>query len=253
MAYNILEGGIGRIDPLAEIIRQVNPDCVVVAEASDRAEFEKLARRLGMDHFLAQSPCDPAAAVGLLSRLEISEATNIGAIDHRFTRAALRAVLRHEEIEFGIVGVHLHARERLTDEAVRLTEIPAVLDAAQVFRACGMAHALAGDFNATSPEQLVDLTKLRPKSRARIDELADVIPRDAIAALLAGGYVDSHAIGRTAAEFACSFTTAHPALRVDYVFLPQQMQSRVVGGQVFIHALGKYASDHFPVYCDLEI
>ena len=28
MTYNILDGGLGRIDPLAEVIRHVNPDVV---------------------------------------------------------------------------------------------------------------------------------------------------------------------------------------------------------------------------------
>ena len=49
MAYNILEGGEGRIDPLAEVIRLADADVVMVAEAWDDGLFHRLADRVGMD------------------------------------------------------------------------------------------------------------------------------------------------------------------------------------------------------------
>jgi len=256
MVYNILDGGTGRIDPIAEVIRAVDPDCVVVPEAvdaGDRAEFEKLAQRLGMDHFIAQSSRNANDAVGLLSRLKIVEATNLSPLDDRFTRAALRAVVREGGRDFGIIGVHLHSGERLTDEAIRVAEIPAVLAAAQDWRSAGFPHVLAGDFNATSPQQIVDVPKLREKTRERIRDQNNIVSREAIRSVLTRGYVDSHAIGRTPAEFGCSFTTSHPALRVDYVFVPPELEAGVQRSEVVTHPLGKFASDHYPIVCEISM
>ena len=88
MSYNILEGGKGRIDPIAEVIRQADPDVVVILEAWDRLALIKLADRLGMDYFHAQSPGNPEGHNALLSRWPIREAVNFGPLEPRLTRAA---------------------------------------------------------------------------------------------------------------------------------------------------------------------
>src|SRR4051812_4167255 len=71
ITYNILEGGTGRIDPLAEVIRLSGADIVVLEETWDEALFHKLADRLGMDRFLASNPRNPEGSVGLLTRWTI--------------------------------------------------------------------------------------------------------------------------------------------------------------------------------------
>ena len=83
--YNILEGGVGRIDPIAEVIRLAGAD-VVIEEAWDEALFHKLADRLGMDRFLADNPRNPEGATGLLTLVqEIREAVNHAPVDKRLT------------------------------------------------------------------------------------------------------------------------------------------------------------------------
>ncbi|MCL2641267.1 MAG: endonuclease/exonuclease/phosphatase family protein [Phycisphaerales bacterium] len=126
MTYNILEGGVGRIDPLAEVIRLANADVVVVQDACDEAAFHKLADRVKMDRFLA-------GAVGLLSRLEIREAANHG---------VLRAIVRdRNKTELGVIGVHLPSK------------LSAIFEIARTFTR--ISHMLAGDFSASHPEQIV--------------------------------------------------------------------------------------------------
>lgn len=49
VSYNILDGGEGRADPLAEVIQAQRPDVVALVEADVPATVERIARRLSMD------------------------------------------------------------------------------------------------------------------------------------------------------------------------------------------------------------
>ena len=267
LAYNILEGGLGRIDPLAEVIRQSDPDLVIAPEASDETEFAKLASRLGMDYFRAQNPRDPLGAVGLLVKppYEIREAANLTALEPRFTRAVLQATItfppNSSTPAFHLLGVHFHARETLADEAIRLAELAALLAFAQPLYDARLPFALAGDFNAHHPDQPIDLAKTRPSTLARIAPQNNVIPRDVIRTLLAshGGYLDTHTLTRAPAQFQTTLTTAHPTMRPDYIIVPAYLRTAVhrcdviMGGPGAAGTLPKFASDHFPILADLSL
>jgi exonuclease III len=147
--------------------------------------------------------------------------------------------------------LHLHARETLADEEVRLTELPAVLEIAGLFR--GRPHVVAGDFNTSHPGQRIDVAKLRPKSRERIGEQNNELPREVIRKMLEHGYVDAHGLHHSAADFDTSFTTSHPAMRVDFIFVSPDLAPRVKSCEVFKPEIGRFASDHFPVVAELAI
>jgi endonuclease/exonuclease/phosphatase family metal-dependent hydrolase len=251
MTYNIYNGGAGRVDPLAEVIRLAKADVVVVQEAVDEALLHQLADRLGMDRFVANNPRNPQGAVALLSRLPIAEAVNHAPLDRRITRSAFSAVVQGETGRLGIVGVHLHARETLSDEQIRLGELPAILDIAHGFY--GRPHVICGDFNTNHPEQVIRVEELRPKVLPRIAPQGNEHPREVIGRMLKKRYVDAHAVGRRPEEFGKSFTTAHPATRVDFVFLSEAAARLLKGCEVFVSEMGKYASDHFPVVAELTV
>jgi len=73
--YNIMTGGEGRADPLAEVVLAQNPDVVAVIEAittrGEDAPLRRLARRLDMEFVTAASSLDSTHAVALLSRFPI--------------------------------------------------------------------------------------------------------------------------------------------------------------------------------------
>jgi exonuclease III len=154
---------------------------------------------------------------------------------------------------FSVLGLHLHAGETLADEAVRLTELPAILEAAEQLRAAGRPWAMLGDFNAHHPEQVIDLARVRAKTRARIAAQSEVIPRELIGRLLEVGYLDAHGLFFDAAQFQSSLTTRQPALRVDYALVPPEWRALVRGCTYPVSAMGKYASDHFPVLLELDV
>jgi exodeoxyribonuclease III len=251
MAYNIFEGGAGRIDPLAEVIRLAQADVIIIAEAWDEFLFHKLADRLHMDRFLADSPTNPKGATGLLTRLPIIEAVNHAPLDPRLTRSACHAILQTSTTTLPLIGLHLHARETLADESLRLTELPALFDIAQQFG--DRPHLLAGDFNASHPQQPIDFHKLRPKTQARLASQNNEIPRDVIRTLLEHGYLDAHALHHPPADFHTSFTTSHPATRVDYLFVTPTLAPHVTSCQIFKPEMAKYASDHYPLLAEINI
>ena len=53
VTYNILNGGEGRADPLAEVIEAQRADIVGLTEADDPAVLERIANRLKMDYIHA--------------------------------------------------------------------------------------------------------------------------------------------------------------------------------------------------------
>lgn len=253
--YNILEGGLGRIDPLAEVIRLAQADAVVVQECWDEALFSKLAQRLGMEFFRAENPQNNEGATGLLTRWEIREAVNHAPLDHRLSRSAFHAVLREKSsgpphTDWTLVGLHLHARETLADEEIRLQELPAILEIANRF--CNTPNLLlCGDFNTSHPDQIIELSKLRPKVRDRIAPQGNLLPREVIRRVLATGWIDAHTIRRAPTDFHTSFTTSAPAMRVDFIFVPPSLAPRVRSCEVFKPEIARFASDHFPVVAEI--
>lgn len=259
MSYNILEGGLGRIDPIAEVIRQADPDVVIVPETWVAAEFEKLADRLRMECFQAEAPRNPHGHIGLLTRLKLLEAVNYGPLDDRLTRAAFHAVVENRGQPFGVIGVHLHPKETVADEQIRLRELDAILAIAGKFKA--MPHVIAGDFNAQHPQQIIDLSKAPDFIQQRLMAgesagalpagMADRLPRAVIARILAAGYVDAHALGRAAQEFQPTFTTAQPVFRIDYIFVSPDLSGRVNSCQTLTYPMTRFASDHLPVLAEI--
>ena len=55
LSYNIRRGGAGREVPLASVIRTVNPDVVVLEEATRPDVVERLARDTGMRHWSSKA------------------------------------------------------------------------------------------------------------------------------------------------------------------------------------------------------
>ncbi len=255
MVYNILEGGLGRIDPICEVIRHADPDVIILPETLVVDEFQKLADRLKMELFQAESPRNAHGHIGLLTRLPLLQAVNFGPLDNHLTRAAFQAVVQDKRGPMGIIGVHLHAKESSQDEQIRLRELDAVLAMAVPFKA--VPHIIAGDFNAQHPEQIIDLAKAPDFVKRRLgiadhDTFGAPLPRDAIAKMLAAGYTDAHAVGRQPAAFEPTFTTAQPVFRLDYIFVSPHLQPTLGGCSTVRHPMARFASDHFPIMAQVN-
>jgi len=249
-SYNILDGGIGRGDPLAEVLLASKADIFVLVEADDETVLAHLAKRLGAD-FIAAPGHGHTAAV--LSRWSIVQTVNHALLAENGPRSLVEAVVRRPDgREISIFGLHLSARAYEADEARRLGEIEALLKITQPLRDAGRPHVLAGDFNSNSPVQEIDIAKCKAKTREAFAANGDQIPRRVIQRLLDAGYVDTLAAAKPqAAKTAATFTTHEPGQRVDYVFAFGI--SEVIDAWVEQDRLATYASDHYPVGAEFHV
>jgi endonuclease/exonuclease/phosphatase family metal-dependent hydrolase len=251
VSYNILDGGTGRADPLAEVLLAQRADVVVLVEAVDPEVVERIGRRLGMDYVVGwgRERGGKASAVGVMSRWPIRWSVNHGALREGGPRGLVEARVAAEGGEMSVFGLHLHSRATLEDERVRMGEVGVLLDVTRKLRERGEPHVLAGDFNANSPAQRIDLSRVKGSTRRAAEGQEGVIPRDVVAELERQGYVDSLlAASPEAGRTAGSFTTQHPGQRVDFVFA---FGVGVRSGWVETDRLAKYASDHYPVGAEL--
>ena len=252
VSYNILDNGAGRLDELEAVIARQRADVVGLVEADDEPFVAKLARRLGMDFVVAEGLKKGSA---LLSRHAIVESVNHAVAGGGVSRSFLEAVVADPAAGLVPVGVvHLHSRAYEVDEQIREQEVAAVLAALAGYRAAGTKHLLCGDFNANTPTHHVDLDKAKPKTKVAWEANGKQIPRRAIAAVLAAGYVDTLRAARGGeADDTPTFTTDHPGQRVDYVFAWGVPPGRVRDAWVDRGELTAKASDHYPACADVDL
>ena len=245
VSYNIYEGGVGRADPIAEVLLAQRADVIALVEADDAEVLDRIAWRLGFDYVAAEGKAGRTAAV--LTRGRIVESVNHVAVPRDSDdapRSFLEAVVEVDGVALPVGVVHLTARASEENEATREREIDFILDRFAARRNAGEPHVLLGDFNANSPIQTLVRDRLPDKTRPSFDANGD-LPRRAIGKLLAAGYADALAAAHPdAAAVTASFTTRKPGQRPDYVFA---FGVAVADAWVEQDRLAVYASDHFPV------
>jgi endonuclease/exonuclease/phosphatase family metal-dependent hydrolase len=250
ISYNILDGGEGRADPLAEILIAQRPDIAALVEAVDTAVLDRLAARLDMDYIQAPGATQASA---LFSRWTIRDSINHGAIRAGLSKSLLEATVIAPDGRPWIVGVlHLHDGARESDEAQRERELDIVLDLFSAHRRAGTPHLLAGDFNANSPIQKIDPQRCKLRTRQEWADNGGQIPRRVVQRLLDNGYID--ALAAAAPELAANsgtFSTQYPGQRVDYIFAHGIEPSRITSAWLEQDRLAKYASDHFPIGAEI--
>jgi len=251
VSYNILDGGVRRADPLAEVIAAQKPDIVVLVEADDLTVVRRIADRLKME-FVAGDGRRHGGAI--LSCWPIAESINYSLLREEFADLVLEAVVRQPGAnEWRIVGIHLHPRASEEAEKRREKEIAKILEIYAPFRAAGQPHLLAGDFNANSPIQEIISERCKPRTREEMVANGGMIPRRCIRALQSAGYLDSlQIIYGIAAGGIGSFTTQFPGQRVDYIFTFGVDASRIVEARIEQDRLAAFASDHFPVVVQIN-
>jgi endonuclease/exonuclease/phosphatase family metal-dependent hydrolase len=249
-SYNILDGGEGRADPLAEVIEAQRADVVALIEADNADVLERISRRLKMDLIVGQGK---KHAVALLSRWPIVHTINHAALSKK-PGCLLEALIRtpaNEEITLGVLHLHAHAREQ--DEEVREEELDSVLEVFESHRRSRRAHLLLGDFNSNSPFQIIEIEKCKPSTREEWRQNGGHIPGRAVEKILTAGYFDSYyTLHPEQAKTTGTFSTQFAGQRVDYIFTHSIPQNRLKDAWIERDRLAKYASDHFPVGLEID-
>lgn len=244
LTYNILHGGgdEDRVDAIAQVINAVAPDLVLLQEATNAANVERLARATGMDDcrtFQRQS-------LGYLSRKKVSFAQWIRP---RISRHAFLEVVPAGD-ELRVFGVHLSAVHAAWTERRRVLELGALLKSVDQHRE-GF-HVLTGDFNTVAPGDAWDADKLPFRLKPLIWLSGGSVRWRTIQTVLDAGYVDAFKL-KHPGDPGMTLPTRDPHIRLDYVFVPQAHVTRVMACEVVRHPAAVKASDHFPVVADLHV
>lgn len=252
VSYNILDGGEGRADPLAEVILAQKPDIVAIVEADNPEVLERLGRRLRMEYIHAEGHRTAAA---LFSRWPIRDSINHAALEKKLKKAFLEATIvdpSGHEITFGVIHLPAHASEE--NEEAREASLKIVLRKMKRLREAKARHILCGDFNSNSPVQKIEIKKCKKSTQREYIENGNKIPRRVVQKILNAGYIDTlHAFDPGAGETQGTFSTQHPGQRVDYIFSFGFDVKAIRPAWIETDRLAKYASDHFPIGAEIQI
>ncbi len=242
LTYNLRYGGLGREDPIADVICAQDPDLVVLQEATRPEVVRALAERLDMPAWGAHR----GRSLGYLSRVPLATAAW-----HRprWSRHAFLELVP-EGAGATIFGVHLSAVHSNWTERRRVLEVRALLAAIRP-DSRGL-HAVLGDFNTLAPGEQLDLARLPPRLRAVVYLTGRRIRWQTIELMLQTDYVDGYRVHRPDHP-GYTFPSWDPHVRLDYVFVPRVHADRLIACEVAEHDRAALASDHFPLLARLEV
>ena len=243
LSYNIRFGGAGREDRLAAVIRESGPDLVILQEAINPQVVERIARATGMNFWAART----GDSLAFISR---ERATHHEW--HRPTgakRAFLEIVPAGTDVR--VFGLHLRAIHSNWTERRRVRELRALLESIKHHQE-GF-HVMVGDFNTLAPGELLVTGDLPLRLRPLIWLSGGYIRWETVQIMLDAGYVDGYRFVHPF-ERGFTFPTWNPHVRLDYIFVPAAFADRLKGCQVRNESVaGVHASDHFPLFADIEI
>lgn len=251
LTYNIREGGVGRTEQLAEVIKAASADLVALQEARDPVVVEKIAKLAGFRFWGARW----SHSTGFLS--------NVPVVAHAWrhpprTRHALLEVRLAEGFPRLFV-LHLRAWFSKWSERQRARELRGLLDGIKeqlIKEQNAFAfHVLAGDFNALAPGEKFDSSPMPRWIRGMIWLSGRDIARSTIEMMQSDGYVDAwrtlHADHE--ADPGYTFPVWNPHVRLDYVFTPKEYASRFTACEVWrTPEKTQSASDHFPLLVEIS-
>ncbi len=242
LSYNILNGGRGRLDAIAQVINACAPDLVLLQEATDRAAVERLAEATGM----AESKTFQRQSLGFMSRRPVAFSQWIRP---RISRHAFLEVVPEGE-RIIVFGVHLSAVLAAWTEQRRTLEFRALLRSVAYHE--DRFHVLAGDFNTIAPGDTLERSRLPLYLRQLMWLSGGRVRWRAIQTVLNAGYADAFRLLHPD-DPGLTLPTTDPQVRLDYIFVPQALKHRVLACNVVNPPIARGASDHFPLMADLEI
>jgi exodeoxyribonuclease-3 len=251
LTYNIREGGVGRAELIAEVIKAAGPDVVALQEARDPVVVERIAKLVGFRHFGSRL----SHSTGFLS--------NVPVISHAWrhpprTRHALLEVVLGDGYPRLFV-LHLRAWFSKWSERQRARELRGLLDGIQEQlkreKRAFAFHVLAGDFNALAPGEAFDSSPMPAWIRGMIWLSGRDIARSTIEMMKSDGYVDAwralYADHKNDPGY--TFPVWNPHVRLDYVFTPAEFGSRFTACEVRrTPEQVQSASDHLPLLVEIS-
>jgi exodeoxyribonuclease-3 len=242
LSYNIRHGGVGREEALADVIRGMSPDLVILQEARRPAVVERLAR----DTAMAEWGSRDGQSLAFLSRRPVR---HVAWYKPRISRHAFIEVVP-ADADWRVFGLHLSAVHAAWTEQRRTFELRALLNA--ITQHQHGRHVLIGDFNTVAPGEMFDFRKLPARLRALVWLSGGSIRWRTIQTVMDAGYRDAFrqlhpdVVGNT-------FPTWDPHVRLDYLFVPSRLISDVARCEPGAGPRTRDASDHLPLVVELHV
>jgi endonuclease/exonuclease/phosphatase family metal-dependent hydrolase len=188
----------------------------------------------------------PKLSLGYMSRLPIAH--------HEWHRPRLS---RHAFLEivldgvpFRVFGVHLSAVFAAWTERRRAVELRSLLNS--IKRHQEGFHVLVGDFNTVAPGELLDFKSLPQKVRATVWLSGGQIRWRTVQIVLDAGYADVFRLLHPA-DAGLTLPTTAPQVRLDYLFVQKPHLTRVTACEVLRPEAAQQASDHFPLFAEIQV
>ena len=276
MTYNIHEwkGVDGQVDPdrIAGVIHEGHADIVALQEVvyplDGRHPLTKVALALGMEiaHHGRHAILSRFPIISLQPHLTRKHGGGTGV---RLLEG--RVALAGEQV-LTIYAVHLW----WSSEVTRLGQIEDGLE--QITRREQHPHILLGDFNALAPGDAalphlyVDDPDVKPPFPTTNERLSSELPElyvhvpdeadsagsrlpgpkhDVVRCVERAGYVDAFRVAGCGKPG--TWLVPEPQIRVDYIFVPVTLRTRLIRCWRFDEGLARVASDHYPVLADLRL
>jgi exodeoxyribonuclease III len=235
VSYNIRFGGGQRVPLLAKFLTALEPDVVVLQEASDRFAFERLAMMTGLSHTVHRQ----GHSVAVMARSPLRR--------HEWhhpprTRAFLEFEVTRSDLRF--IGLHLPSGLWRRGERARLRHVDALL--ATIGPEADDRTLLIGDLNSVAhgDEPLVADMPLWLRLLLR---LYGPIRTDVIDRLMAAGWVDAYRVLHSE-EAGFTLPAGLPHVRLDYLLAPRAVIPVIRHCAPALDAtLAARASDHLPL------
>jgi exodeoxyribonuclease-3 len=253
ITYNILDGGGERLSLIAQVINDESPDIVVINEANgfdlnDNERLVSLGDLIAMPHYHLAPSGQRDYHVAIYSKLPLLSIEEI----HPLVRAGIRVVVSTSIGQVAIVGTHLSPYS----EVDRLPEIELILSSLAGYN----NRIILGDLNSLAEtdhyqeDSLVSSFNDTQMSKFTDGEMplykvTDIIEQN--------GYVDSGLLKNSetinTVPTNSNEDNSHSELRLDYVFISENMSNRVISYEVVKNSQTEQASDHYPVVVELGI
>jgi exodeoxyribonuclease-3 len=259
MTYNILYGGHqagpeDRTELLFEVIDKIQPDVLALQEGfgfalEEENRLELFQSRLALAGVLGPAPTGLHLAVFAKKALRPQLAS--WETDPFHHAAMMVKVTLPAGIVLRLVVCHLNpdSEDRRLEEAGRLATMVGQ-----------SAHAIVlGDCNGLSPQDPIPVDQVGELlHQYRTGKGPNPVENRAISRLLQSGLLDlGHVLPD--GDRAPTYPTRDgpdpegPPIRIDYILGTESVSGWVRRYTVYREGVAHHASDHYPVYCDLEI
>jgi endonuclease/exonuclease/phosphatase family metal-dependent hydrolase len=247
VTYNIRDGGEDYLEEIGAVLEQIQPDIVALQEANDDYVFNALASRLGFTAILGEG--NHGYHVGILSRYPVLNWQNY-ANPFPFHHTLLRVELKTSLGEIAVFATHLHPGYTNGAEMHRLEEVELILN--QLEQEKARRCILLGDFNAVSPQDILQLEDWALQWRIQILAQGGEISREALQRILDFGLVDCYRtfFPNNLTHPGYTLPAPKPNVRLDYIFINQALIKHLQNCQIWDKEPALQASDHLPVFAD---